>query len=119
MDRFGVSERHACRVVGQRRATQRNAPTVPDDSEMVLRAWLRAFSLTRPRWGWRRAAVMARGEGRVVNNKRIHRLCGPRASKSPIGSARSVSGDWSHQRRHVPDQTQRTVGPRLPVRPDA
>jgi putative transposase len=74
IDRFGVSQRHACRVVGQQRATQRNAPSAPSDDEMALRAWLRAFSLSRPRWGWRRAAVMARAQGWRVNNKRIQRL---------------------------------------------
>jgi len=30
--------------------------------------------VTRPRWGWRRAAVQARQEGWRVNNKRIRRL---------------------------------------------
>jgi hypothetical protein len=49
----------------------------------VLRAWLRAFSVARPRWGWRRAAVMARSEGWVVNNKRIHRLWRAEGLKVP------------------------------------
>jgi putative transposase len=61
-------------VVGQHRATQRRSRAIPEDFEMALRAWLRDFSITRPRWGWRRAAVMARRQGWVVNNKRIHRL---------------------------------------------
>jgi len=39
-----------------------------------LRAFLRAFSVQRPRWGWRRAATAARKAGWRVNNKRIHRL---------------------------------------------
>jgi putative transposase len=73
-ERFGVSERRACRVVGQPRATQRLAPPVPSDDELALRAWLRAFSVKRPRWGWRRAAIAARREGWRVNDKRIHRL---------------------------------------------
>ncbi len=51
IDRFGVSQRHACRVVGQHRATQRNAPAVPSDDEMALRAWLRAFSQCHVRAG--------------------------------------------------------------------
>ena len=83
IDRFGVSQRHACRVVGQHRATQRNAPVVPSDDEMALRAWLRAFALSRPRWGWRRAVVIARQEGWRVNNKRIHRLWRAEGLKVP------------------------------------
>ena len=50
---------------------------------MVLRAWLRAFALSRPRWGWRRAAVIARQEGWRVNNKRIHRLWRAEGLKVP------------------------------------
>jgi putative transposase len=60
--------------VGQHRSTQRLAPPTPTDDELALRAWLRAFSTTRPRWGWRRAAKVARREGWRVNNKRIQRL---------------------------------------------
>ena len=52
INRFEVSQRHACRVVGQHRATQRNVAAMPDDDEMALRDWLRAFSASRPRWGW-------------------------------------------------------------------
>ncbi len=53
-DRLGVSERWACRVVGQHRSTQRREPVrVADDG--VLGAQLRAFSVKRPRWGYRRA----------------------------------------------------------------
>jgi putative transposase len=71
---FGVSERFACRVVGQPRSTQRLPPPVPSDDELALRQWLRAFAVRRPRWGWRRAASEARKEGWRVNDKRIHRL---------------------------------------------
>jgi O-acetyl-ADP-ribose deacetylase (regulator of RNase III) len=42
--------------------------------EAELRAWLRKFSTDRPRWGWRRAAKMARRAGWRVNDKRIRRL---------------------------------------------
>jgi len=70
-------------VVGQHRATQRNVAARPDDDEMALRAWLRAFALSRPRWGWRRAAVIARGQGWRVNNKRIQRLWRAEGLKVP------------------------------------
>ena len=73
-ERFGVSERRACRLIGQARSTQRLAAPVPDDEEEQLRAWLRDFSTRRPRWGWRRAATGLREEGWTVNNKRIRRL---------------------------------------------
>ncbi len=73
-EQFGVSERRACKVVGQPRSTQRLSSPIPTDEELALRAFLRDFSRRRPRWGWRRAATAARKAGWVVNNKRIHRL---------------------------------------------
>lgn len=81
--RFGVSQRRACRVVGQHRSTQRLVPPVRSDDEAELRAWLRAFSKQRPRWGWRRAAKEARKQGRVVNDKRIQRLWRAEGLKVP------------------------------------
>ena len=81
--RFGVSERRACRVVGQNRSTERLPPPTPSDDETRLRAWLRAFSKERPRWGWRRAAKQARREGWVVNDKRIQRLWRDEGLKVP------------------------------------
>jgi putative transposase len=73
-DRFGVSERRACRVVGQHRSTQRLPAPVPSDDEAELREFLRGFARRRPRWGWRRAAKELRRAGWQVNNKRVRRL---------------------------------------------
>ena len=73
-EQFGVTERRACRVVGQPRSTQRFEPPVPSDDELALRAWLRDVSRRRPRWGWRRAAVEAKKAGWRANLKRIHHL---------------------------------------------
>src|SRR3546814_907118 len=73
-DRFGVSERRACRVVGQHRSTQRLEPPVVPGDEPELREFLRAFAKRRPRWGWRRAAKELRRAGWKVNNKRVRRL---------------------------------------------
>ena len=49
-------------------------PPPVSTEEAELRVWLRRFSTERPRWGWRRAAKMARRAGWQVNNKRIRRL---------------------------------------------
>ena len=73
-DEFGVSQRRACRVVGQHRSTQRLIVPVPDKEELLLRVWLRQFALDRPRWGWRRAAKQLRRDGWQVNHKRVRRL---------------------------------------------
>lgn len=71
---FGVSERRACRVVGQSRSTQRLACSLPDDDEAELRGWLIQFAKAHPRWGWKRAFHHCRLAGHRVNKKRIQRL---------------------------------------------
>lgn len=72
-DRLGVSERWACRVVGQHRSTQRHR-VERDDADAVLRSLLREISGARPRWGYRRAHVRLAELGHHVNRKRVQRL---------------------------------------------
>jgi transposase InsO family protein len=73
---LGVSERFACRVTGQHRATQRHesAAETPDDPDAALRAWLRSYAKGHPRRGFRPAYHDARADGWIVNHKRIQRL---------------------------------------------
>ncbi|WP_163710967.1 IS3 family transposase [Mycobacterium bourgelatii] len=107
-ERFGVSERRACAVVGIHRSTMRLQPPPISDEEAQLRAWLRAFSTQRPRWGWRRAAIAARRAGWKVNNKRIRRL-------------------WREEGLRVPQRRRKKrltgigaqVGAMCPIRPNA
>ena len=72
-DRLGVSERWACRVLGQHRSTERYEPLRAED-DAALRAELRQFSRDRPRWGHRRAHHHLRELGWDVNRKRVQRL---------------------------------------------
>jgi putative transposase len=69
--RHGYSERRACRVVGQRRSSQRYQSHKNDDE---LRECLIRLAHERRRFGYRRLAIMARREGVVCNIKRIHRV---------------------------------------------
>lgn len=72
-ERLGYSERRACRIAGQHRATQRYAP-IRHHSDDALRRQLREFSRARPRWGYRRAWAVLRDQGWAVNRKKIQRL---------------------------------------------
>ena len=72
-DRLGVSERWACRVLGQHHSTERYEPKRAED-DAVLRAELRQFSKDRPRWGYRRAHHHLRELGWDVNRKRVRAL---------------------------------------------
>ena len=69
----GVSERLACRVLGQHRSTQRKIPTMRDD-EAALTADIIAFATAYGRYGYRRIAALLRDAGWVVNVKRVERI---------------------------------------------
>jgi len=74
VDRFGVSERRACRVVGQHRSTQRLACRPRAREEDKLRRRLREIARAHPRWGWKTAHSILRREGHTINKKRTRRL---------------------------------------------
>jgi putative transposase len=68
-----VSERRACRVVGQYRATNRYRP-VPGDFEARLIEAMKQLADRFPRYGYRRVHALLVAEGWAVNVKRIERL---------------------------------------------
>lgn len=74
---YMVSERRACRVVGINRATvryrpQRKTERVQFASEVESK--LVELAAKRPRFGYRRLAVLLRREGYPANHKRVYRL---------------------------------------------
>jgi len=68
-----VSERRACRALGQHRSTQRKAPATPDD-EVALTADIIELARQYGRYGYRRITAMLRRAGRAVNKKRVERI---------------------------------------------
>lgn len=106
-DRFGVSERRACRVAGQPRSTQRRRPPSPVETERILTGRLREISRAHPRWGWRKAHALCRAEGLVVNRKRTRRLWRECGLKRPARTRKKRRiGTGRHQRLTAsrPDQ---------------
>ena len=77
-----LSQRRACKVAGQPRATQRHQPR-PDVEEERLRERLNQFSQQRPRAGYRSACGQLRQEGLRVNPKRVQRLWREEGLKVP------------------------------------
>jgi putative transposase len=73
-ERFGVSERRACRVAGQHRSTQRKQPRPPRDEDQCLARRLREIAKEHPRWGWKTAHKILVREGWAVNRKRTRRI---------------------------------------------
>jgi transposase InsO family protein len=72
-DKLGISERRACRVLGQHRSTQRHAPKGPDDEGRLV-ADMIELARQYGRYGYRRIAALLRDAGWQVNDKRIERL---------------------------------------------
>lgn len=73
---LGVSERRACRVIGQARAAQRYAPR-PRDDEDLLTGRIVELAGTYGRYGYRRITAMLRHEAWGawdVNHKRVERI---------------------------------------------
>jgi transposase InsO family protein len=68
-----VSQRRACRVLGQPRSTQRRTPAVPDDEPRLV-ARMVELATRYGRFGYRRITGLLRAEGWHVNAKRVERL---------------------------------------------
>ena len=73
VEKYSVSERHACRVLGQSRTTQRYQPIVADDEDLLTVAIIRLAS-EYGRYGYRRITALLRREGWHVNHKRVERI---------------------------------------------
>jgi putative transposase len=78
-----VSERRACSVVGQPRATQRRHLKTPDD-EAALTAAIVRLATRYGRYGYRRIREMRVAEGWRVNVKRVYRIWRREGLKVPM-----------------------------------
>jgi putative transposase len=72
IERHGLSERHACRLVGLDRSTLRYQRKRPDDA--TVRQRLRELAAERRRFGYRRLGWMLEREGHIMNHKKLYRL---------------------------------------------
>ena len=68
-----VSQRRACRVLGQVRRTQRYTPRMADD-EAVLTANIVSLASEYGRYGYRRITALLTADGWRVNHKRVERI---------------------------------------------
>jgi len=108
IERFNLSERHACRLVGLSRDSYRHPP-IPDQATQALSAAIIDIAQARRRFGYRRIHDLLRPEFPVVNHKRIYRLYSvanlavrkrkkakrPTNERVPLQIARAVNDVWS------------------------
>jgi len=81
-DCFAVSERRACRLLSQPRATQRYLPIVRDDEKPLTRRIIELASMFG-RYGYRMIHGLLRLEGWWVNHKRVERIWRQEGLKVP------------------------------------
>lgn len=79
---FGVSERRACWVLGQPRATQRYGSQHAND-EAGLTARIVTLASEYGRYGYRRITALLQQEGWSVNHKRVERIWRQEGLKAP------------------------------------
>ena len=68
-----VSERRACRVIGQPRTTQRYQHRSAADEERLTQQVVE-LACEYGRYGYRRVTAMLRNDGWTVNHKRVERI---------------------------------------------
>ena len=72
-NRFGVSQRRACKLTGQPRSTQRTLKTTKD-LDVEISEVLKLYGKDNPRRGYKKAFRHLLDQGYAVNIKRVHRL---------------------------------------------
>jgi putative transposase len=82
MAKFGVSERLACRVLGQHRSTQRKIPTGRSD-DAALTSDIIALATEYGRYGYRRIMALLWAAGWAVNVKRVEGIWRQEGLKVP------------------------------------
>lgn len=99
--RFGVTERRACRVVGQHRSTQRLKPRPPAKDDAKLRSRLREIAQAHPRYGWKMAHRLLVRENWTINRKRVQRVWRDEGLTRPANTRK--------RRRQSPNNPERLV----------
>jgi putative transposase len=108
IERFDLSERRACRLVGLTRDSYRHPPVLDQQTE-VLSAAIIDIAQGRRRFGYRRIHDLLRPEFPRVNHKRVYRLYSaadlavrkrkkakrPVSERIPLQIAQSVNEVWS------------------------
>jgi transposase InsO family protein len=81
-DTLKVSERRACRALGQYRSTQRHCVRITDEEEQLTNRIV-DLATTYGRYGYRLITGLLRNEGWKVNHKRVERIWRKEGLKVP------------------------------------
>jgi len=96
MEKFQVSERHACELNVMDRSSYRYEPQADRDAE--LREKLIGLARQKPRYGYRRLGVLLAREGFRVNHKRLWRVY----QEAGLGVRRRERKRWERGKAGMP-----------------
>lgn len=82
-ERYGASQRRACRVMGRARSNLRYRRVRRDDEPALVRE-IKRLARRHPRYGYRRVHAMLARRGWTVNLKRVRRLWNELGLRRPI-----------------------------------
>jgi putative transposase len=82
-ERYGISQRRACRVMGRSRSNLRDRRRQPRDEPALLRE-IQRLARRFPRYGYRRIHAMLVRGGWSVNLKRVRRLWNALGLRRPV-----------------------------------
>ena len=82
-----MSERHACRLLGQWRGTQRYEPIQRSDEDALTRAMI-ALATQYGGYGYRRITALLQGAGWQVGKDRVQRIWRQEGLKVPQNRGR-------------------------------
>lgn len=80
--KFGISQRRACKALGVCRSVQRYHKRLPDD-EGQLRKAITRLAIKYGRYGYKRITILLKAEGWRVNHKRVERIWREEGLKVP------------------------------------
>ena len=82
-ERYGASQRRACRVMGRARSNLRYRRVRRDDEPALVRE-IKRLARRHPRYGYRRIHAMLVRRGWTVNLKRVRRLWNELGLRRPV-----------------------------------
>ena len=82
-EKYALSERTACRIVGQPRGTQRYVPTLKPDEDELTRNIVYVAS-EYGRYGYRRVTALLNDWGIEVGKDRVQRMADRIGHKEPL-----------------------------------
>lgn len=87
VQKYGVSERRACAVLGQHRSIQRYKKLLRSDEAILTKDIVRLAS-QYGRYGYRRITALLKAEGWQINHKRVERIWRQEGLKVPSKQAK-------------------------------